>query len=72
MRDLRIRLLGVALSRLDFCEAQLRLFDRSAPRSRAIDEVRAKYGYDSVHLAITVVKRSRSGAPTRRIWPSAE
>lgn len=53
IRPLPIRLLGIALSRLELDDAQLELFARSARRGLAIDDVRAKFGYDAVHLAST-------------------
>jgi DNA polymerase-4 len=53
-RRLPIRLLGIALSNLvgaDHAE-QLRLpFERTPPVGKVLDQVRLKYGYDSVHLA---------------------
>lgn len=53
-RRLPIRLLGIALSNLvgpDEGE-QLRLpFERSRPVGKAIDQVRQKFGWDSVHFA---------------------
>jgi DNA polymerase-4 len=54
-RDLPIRLLGVALSKLDFAHQQLELFDAdNDQRSRAIDSVREKFGYDAVHSGSTL------------------
>jgi DNA polymerase-4 len=55
-RDLPIRLIGVALSKLEFDAPQLELFDASTPRSGAIDRVRAKFGYDALHFATTVAR----------------
>ena len=52
-RRLPIRLLGVALSNLlgEGDAEQLALpFDRPRPVGGAMDQVRKKYGYDSVHL----------------------
>jgi DNA polymerase-4 len=53
-RNLGVRLLGVALSKLEFYDVQQTLFDKSGPRSGAIDEIRAKYGFDALHLATTM------------------
>jgi len=52
-RRLRIRLLGLALSRLGFYDDQLRLFDDGSGERlhRAVDAVREKFGYDAVRLA---------------------
>jgi DNA polymerase-4 len=63
VRNLAIRLLGVALSKLEIDGAQLQLFERSGRRSLAIDRVREKFGYDALHVASTspnVKKRLRS------------
>jgi DNA polymerase-4 len=59
VRPLAIRLVGVALSKLSLEPAQLRLrtFDDGDHRCRAIDAVRAKFGYDAVHLATTRNRR---------------
>ncbi|HVY49822.1 MAG TPA: DNA polymerase IV, partial [Minicystis sp.] len=59
-RPLAVRLLGVALSRLDFWDGQLALWDSADRRGIAIDRCREKFGYDAVHLG-TVLAR-----PTRR------
>ena len=64
-RRLRVRLLGVALSNLSLEGPQLALptMDGGARRARTVDAVRAKYGYDAVHLATTVEReRGRRGA----------
>ncbi len=54
-RDLPIRLLGVALSKLSFEREQLQLFDRDdEQRCSAVDRVREKYGFDALHLATTL------------------
>ena len=54
-RDLPIRLLGVALSKLGFYDEQLELFDEdNEPRCVAVDSVREKFGYDAVHVATTL------------------
>jgi len=56
-----IRLLGVALSKLTFEEPQLELpcFEDGERRGRTVDAVREKFGYDAVHLATTIERRSR-------------
>jgi DNA polymerase-4 len=56
-----IRLLGVALSKLSFEEPQLELpaFEGGERRGRTVDAVREKFGYDAVHLATTIERRSR-------------
>jgi DNA polymerase-4 len=56
--DRPIRLLGVALSKLCLEDSQLALFDGSIRRSRAVDRVREKFGYDAVHLATTLARRT--------------
>jgi DNA polymerase-4 len=55
-RPLPIRLLGVALSKLSLEAPQLRLatFDEGDRRAQAVDAVREKFGYDAVHLAMTL------------------
>lgn len=47
-----IRLLGICLSNLRPGEHQLSLFDRT-PLHRTVDDVRERYGYDSLHLALS-------------------
>ena len=49
--DRPIRLIGVAISKLHLYDGQLELFDESIHRGEAVDEVRAKFGYDALHLA---------------------
>jgi DNA polymerase IV len=56
-RELPVRLLGVALSKLRLDDGQLGLFDAEARRAAAVDRVRAKFGYDAVSLATTRFKR---------------
>jgi DNA polymerase-4 len=58
-RELPIRLLGVALSRLRLVERQLALFDGSSRRDMAVDRAREKFGYDAVHLATTLARSPR-------------
>jgi DNA polymerase-4 len=55
-RPLPVRLLGVALSKLSLEEPQLTLptFDLGDRRGRAVDAIRAKFGYDALHLATTL------------------
>jgi DNA polymerase-4 len=52
-RELPIRLLGVALSKLEPCD-QLPLFDGGSRRDVAVDDVRDKFGYDALHLGSTL------------------
>ncbi|HSD88847.1 MAG TPA: DNA polymerase IV [Kofleriaceae bacterium] len=56
-RDLPIRLLGVALSKLRLDAVQLPLFDAGERRSAAVDRVRDRFGYHAVHLASTIGRR---------------
>ena len=57
-RDLPIRLLGVALSKLRLYERQLQLFDRdNEQRCSAVDAVREKFGYDAVRSATSRRRR---------------
>ena len=58
-RDLPIRLLGVAISKLRHDSVQLPLFDEGERRTKAVDRVRDKFGYDAVHLATTLGRRRR-------------
>ena len=56
-----IRLLGVALSNLGPYDAQLRLFDDDdAALHGAIDTLRKRFGYDSLHLALSAERARRS------------
>jgi DNA polymerase IV len=51
-RRRRVRLLGVALSRLQLSDQQLGLFAWPTARvHRAVDAIRQRFGFDSVHLA---------------------
>jgi DNA polymerase-4 len=59
-RPLPVRLLGVAISKLELEELQLTLFDAGERRGRAVDEVRRKFGYDAVHLATTLGRKAQS------------
>jgi len=58
---LPVRLVGIALSKLTFDDPQLDLpmFTGDIRRSRTVDEVREKFGYDAVHLARTIERRPR-------------
>jgi DNA polymerase IV len=53
-RDLPIRLLGVAVAKLQLDAVQLPLFDAGERRSIAVDRVRDRFGYHAVHLATTL------------------
>jgi len=56
-RRLPVRLLGLALSKLDFFDGQLRLFDNDAQLCSAVDAIREKYGYDAVRIAVSQGRR---------------
>lgn len=58
-RALSIRLLGIALAKLRRDSIQLPLFETGARRTKAVDRVRDKFGYDAVHLATTIALRRR-------------
>ena len=45
---LRIRLLGLKLSNLGFYDQQLELFERHERLDGAVDDVRAKFGFDAI------------------------
>ena len=59
MRPLSIRLLGIAVAKLRLDSIQLPLFKNGALRTKAVDGVRDKFGYDAVHLASTIARRRR-------------
>jgi DNA polymerase-4 len=59
VRELPIRLLGVALAKLHLDAVQLPLFDAGERRSVAVDRVRDRFGYHAVHLATTLGRRGR-------------
>ncbi|MFT3699056.1 MAG: DNA polymerase IV [Kofleriaceae bacterium] len=59
-RDERIRLLGIAIAKLRLEAVQLPLFDAGERRGAAVDKVRDKFGYDTIHLASTIGRRKRS------------
>jgi len=58
-RALPIRLVGVALAKLRLDDVQLPLFGDGDRRGVAVDRVRAKFGYDAVHLASTMFRGDR-------------
>ena len=58
-RALPIRLLGVQLAKLRLDAVQLPLFDAGERRGVAVDRVRDRFGYDAVHLATTLSRRTR-------------
>jgi DNA polymerase-4 len=58
-RSTPIRLLGVCLSKLVPCEAQLSLFAAREPLHRAVDQVRARYGYDALRVALAEARPRR-------------
>ena len=51
-RRLAIRLLGIALSNLGPYDRQLRLFGDDTPLYRAVDDIRERYGYEAMRLAL--------------------
>ncbi len=51
-RRTAIRLLGICLSNLRPSGEQLSLFDHTEPLHRAVDGVRARFGYDALRLAL--------------------
>ncbi len=61
IRDLPIRLLGVALAKLRLDAVQLPLFDAGERRGMAVDRVRDRFGYHAVHLATSLGRRGRPG-----------
>lgn len=66
-RPLPVRLVGVALSKLELDPPQQRLplFRAGARRGRTVDAVREKFGYDAVKLGTTL-----AGREARRLRPS--
>ena len=58
-RDLRIRLLGIAIAKLRLDAIQLPLFDAGGRRGIAVDRVRDRFGYHAVHVATTLGRRRR-------------
>jgi DNA polymerase-4 len=58
-RDLPVRLLGVAASRLELDGDQLELFDGERRRCAAVDRVRERFGHDAVCLATALGRRRR-------------
>ena len=59
----RVRLLGVALSKLGLFDGQLPLFEGERRRDAAVDAIRERFGYDAVRLA---GGRRRGNARLRR------
>ncbi|HUS33171.1 MAG TPA: DNA polymerase IV [Kofleriaceae bacterium] len=58
-RRMSIRLLGVAIAKLRLDSVQLPLFEGGWRRTKAVDSIRDKFGYDAVHLATTLGRRRR-------------
>jgi DNA polymerase IV len=56
-RRLAIRLLGIALSNLGPYDEQLLLFDDGTEFHRVVDDVRKRYGYDALRIALTRSRR---------------
>ncbi len=55
-RTFPIRLLGIAIGKLVRAD-QLSLFDEDERRGVAVDRVRERFGYDTIHLATTLSRR---------------
>jgi DNA polymerase IV len=53
-RRLAIRLLGIALSKLAPTDGQLPLFGGDQAVHRAVDDIRRRFGYDALRIALTV------------------
>jgi DNA polymerase-4 len=47
-----VRLLGICLSNLRRADEQLSLFAHGEPLHRAVDDIRERYGYDALHIAL--------------------
>jgi hypothetical protein len=58
-RRTAIRLLGICLSNLRPYDEQLSLFDHAEPLHRAVDDIRQRFGYGAVHIALAEAKRAR-------------
>ncbi len=56
-RRTAIRLLGICLSNLRPVGQQLSLFDHTEPLHRAVDGVRARFGYDALRIALADTQR---------------
>lgn len=65
-RGVRIRLLGLKLGNLGFYDEQLELFEGDEKLRAAVDEVRARFGFEALRAGSAV--RS-SGAKTERRRP---
>jgi DNA polymerase-4 len=59
-RALPIRLLGVAIAKLQLDGVQRPLFDGGERRGEAVDRVRDRFGYHAVHLATSLGRRGRA------------
>ena len=58
-RRTAIRLLGIRLSNLHPYDEQLTLFQQGEQLHRAVDEIRERYGYDALRIALGEPKRER-------------
>jgi DNA polymerase-4 len=56
-RRTAIRLLGVRLSNLSPHDGQLPLFEQGEQLHRAVDEIRKRYGYDALRIALGGLER---------------
>jgi DNA polymerase-4 len=61
-RRTAIRLLGLKLSNLQPCAAQLSLFDQNECLHRAMDGIRTRYGYEALRLALAETRTFRAEA----------
>jgi DNA polymerase IV len=63
-RRTAVRLLGLKLSNLRPSDVQLSLFETHQPLHRAMDGIRERYGYESLHIALAAARSfSPSGDP---------
>jgi DNA polymerase-4 len=56
-RRTAIRLLGLCLSNLRPHAEQLSLFEHNEPLHRAVDQIRSRYGYDALRIALGELRR---------------
>jgi DNA polymerase-4 len=56
-RRTAIRLLGICLSNLRPHDEQLSLFEHNEPLHRAVDQIRSRYGYDALRIALGELRR---------------
>jgi len=56
-RRTAVRLLGICLSNLRPHDKQLSLFEHNEPLHRAVDQIRSRYGYDALRIALGELRR---------------